>query len=333
MKHNNFISITLKDISPHFLSYIHTHLQVHQDAKDTTKTIRKAAIRFISSIASYFHLMVLSNLEILKRLKRKDEMLAFEAIHRDLSYLLEIWSSRAFHSSLNPREIYLLMLQCCLQAILKYDFGKLFAEYLFGGTAKHPILIQLIQLAVTVEAQIKSVEITSTERISLNEEIRLEESEDGTYYEEEEKPFELDYESFYKSIFEFEQNFAVLTHFYQTVRTEDDFVTFIDNNMKKQIIEETMPFSLLNIFNFSVILVTRMQEYKQNKDYGTEVRMLPGWLVGLTQCIKSNEPHICNSSIEGLIFIISEKRTKYIYSVLKKMLQEHASKFERDFDG
>ena len=70
-------------------------------------------------------------------------------------------------------------------------------------------------------------------------------------------------------------------------------------------LDEELPAFLLNLFRYSVLVVTKMQRLKSEETQAVFPKQLPSWLVDLTSCIKSNEPSICNSSIEGLIFVIS----------------------------
>lgn len=58
MKHRNFISITFKEISPSFLNFVQILKNDKKLDKESTDALDKATNRFISSVASYFHLMI-----------------------------------------------------------------------------------------------------------------------------------------------------------------------------------------------------------------------------------------------------------------------------------
>ena len=58
MKHNHFIPLTLKPISANLLNYIQVHLNNTEIDKEIRANLRKTCLRFMSSIASYYYLMI-----------------------------------------------------------------------------------------------------------------------------------------------------------------------------------------------------------------------------------------------------------------------------------
>lgn len=82
---------------------------------------------------------------------------------------------------------------------------------------------------------------------------------------------------------------------------------------------------MTHIYNLMILMVTRLQNFKDESEV-EKIKTIPKWLMAVIGCIKSNEPNICNSSIEGLIYIISEKREHQIFKRLKGILHENAGK-------
>ena len=58
MKHQHLIPITLKQISSQLLNYIQVNVQKTNTDKELQSSIKKASSRFMSSIASHYHLMI-----------------------------------------------------------------------------------------------------------------------------------------------------------------------------------------------------------------------------------------------------------------------------------
>lgn len=122
-----------------------------------------------------------------------------------------------------------------------------------------------------------------------------------------------------------EVKFLEIAKYYRSVKVTEDFVSYIDSHGDKQILDTEMPSTLTHIYNLMILMVTRLQRFRfVSNEEVSRVNKLPTWLMALIDCIKSNEPNICNSSIEGLIFIISDKREHEIFKKLKFILHQNA---------
>lgn len=248
-------------------------------------------------------------------LSRAEFIEKFNRIARDLEFLFQIWATKTFHSSLNEKEVFELMLLCALKASTKFKFNHIFEDYITSDPMKHKTLVRMLQLAFNIHNHIENSmygDKHDEEELRLNDEVDMEAKEEII------NPLQLE-----KTVITIESIFNKISVYYQRVKAEDEYVSYIDFTGKKQIIDQDLPKPLIKIYNYFVILTSRLQCYKRQSD----LRAIPKWLLSLTQCIKSNEPNICNSSITALIYVISGKRTHPLYLKLREALHNQASRF------
>lgn len=309
MEHSDLIAKTLSGLSSSFLGYIRRH----QDKDESiTETININSMRFIASIVSYFHLMIE---KVSLSLKSKSPNL--KTLYHDLNLLFNLWCEKELISSPNSLEILRLFLLVGLELSLSVSNKDILVQYTNDDLQGIEILENATELCSKIIDKLTFIDAQNRGKSEFD--LALEQYEKA---EEIEGITPIDLSSLQSIIDRFEEEFSRLSRQFQYIKVEDTFISYLVNETTKEMLDSEMPTSLLGIFTSCVRIVTKLQQIREYSevDEKTPLKQLPIWLIDLTQCIKSNEPNICNSSIEGLIFVISVSRVHPIYRNLRDAL-------------
>ena len=126
-----------------------------------------------------------------------------------------------------------------------------------------------------------------------------------------------------KALEDYEKDFIELCKVLCTFRIDGNCVVFKDASGSEQAINEELPPLLIKALRCSMLSVVVMQKVIYSTK-ALDFNYYPPWMISLVSCIKSNEPHICKISIEGLIYVISSRRVEKVFLKLKYMIKNQA---------
>lgn len=146
------------------------------------------------------------------------------------------------------------------------------------------------------------------------------------YSEDSEEEHSSIVKNFVEMMIEFEKKSIEVCEVYSTIDIVDEQVIYTNKLGQKIEIDEIFPEKLASIFKNILKIVTTQQPFiHRGKELGASKasqapERVPKWLTSMANCIKSNEPNVCNSAIEGTIYIISSERKSQVYKELKTLL-------------
>lgn len=322
MEHQDLIKFTLQSISDQLLTYINSII-ISLSNEEHKQNILKNVMRFMASIASNFYLILesinstidkVANGDFDDNLDQKNQELL--TCYKHLNLLFRIWREEELQGIENREEISKLFLKISLKLFNQYELSNIFELFIECQYKKLEIVMNISKLSYKILSSLRK----SKERDSFDLELNTIMGNGNREVKDDE--FQFKESEFKQEIDKFEAQFTNLASQYMNIKVNQTYVTFMKGSGDREYLDSELPASYLKIFRYLVLLVTQIQHLKYDKDEEVpEQSKIPGWLIGLTNCIKSNEPNICNSSIEGLIFVISTSRTEDIYCKLREALQ------------
>ena len=160
----------------------------------------------------------------------------------------------------------------------------------------------------------------------LGDKKKSESSSYSDYSQDSEEEHTSIVKDFVEMMIEFEKKSIQVCEVYSTIDIVDEQVIYTNALGQRIEIDETFPEKLASIFKNILKIVTTQQPFiHRAKDLGPSKKSqaperVPKWLTSMANCIKSNEPNVCNSAIEGTIYIISSERKCQVYKELKTLL-------------
>lgn len=226
----------------------------------------------------------------------------------------KIWINREFDSSVESSKLMRFLLEVVLQLSSKLELKSVVEKYQSNRQQELTILMWSLELGCSILSSYEK----ECEKDPLEKKPTL--STAITFREDQPAIHISDEETFYEMLNNFQKDFTIMTNFFKRFKVEDEMITFTDENMHTSFFDQEMPIIIIKIFRCSILIMSQAQIFIKEQEIAS-LNSLPEWIISIIGCIKSNEPNICNCSIEGLIYIISSERNAPAYKQFRAMLK------------
>jgi hypothetical protein len=296
MDHEKAVDFTISRISLPMIRFIYMKGLKNTDEK-IKEEIVKSGIRFLSCIGSQFHMIVQEITNAIPTASDED-LINYCGIIR---FLKDCFSNPDL--SMPRLKVEVKLLEGLTSFLLKIKITDLIDSYISNDEGRVALTLEVVEIFT----EIIDFLYGSTQSWTREELVEMVRS----------------IPAINKALEDYEKDFIELCKVLCTFRIEDSCVVFKDTSGTEQAIYEELPPLLIKALRYSILSVVVMQKVM----YSTkplDFNYFPQWMMSLVSCIRSNEPHICKVSIEGLIYVISSSRVEKVFLKLKDMIKAQA---------